>query len=182
MSGVSVSEDELESRLRRRWESLNLPADDYKVREKRYVILDEDKIGILKSLDPQHAKRQEGTGFSSLDLDALVNNKITPSDVDSSTSSPNTLGLDIQANDNSYFTTMQIGTPPRPFRILIDSGSADFWVPGEDCPVQTCGNHQRLGPATSSSFADATASGAQQQFRVVYGSGEVDGECDRFTA
>ena len=28
---------------------------------------------------------------------------------------------------------MQIGTPPRDFLILMDSGSADFWVGAENC-------------------------------------------------
>jgi len=28
---------------------------------------------------------------------------------------------------------MAIGTPPRTFNLLIDSGSADFWVGGEGC-------------------------------------------------
>ena len=29
--------------------------------------------------------------------------------------------------------TVQMGTPPRDFLILIDSGSADLWVGGEGC-------------------------------------------------
>lgn len=29
--------------------------------------------------------------------------------------------------------TVKIGTPPRDFHLLMDSGSADFWVGGEGC-------------------------------------------------
>ena len=32
-----------------------------------------------------------------------------------------------------YLATVQIGTPPRNFSVVVDSGSADFWVGGEDC-------------------------------------------------
>jgi len=28
---------------------------------------------------------------------------------------------------------LAIGTPPRTFSLLMDSGSADFWVGGEGC-------------------------------------------------
>lgn len=33
--------------------------------------------------------------------------------------------------DIEYFATVQIGNPPRDFRIIMDSGSADFWVGSE---------------------------------------------------
>jgi len=29
--------------------------------------------------------------------------------------------------------TFQLGTPPKDFRLLIDSGSADLWVGAEGC-------------------------------------------------
>lgn len=29
--------------------------------------------------------------------------------------------------------TVQLGTPPKDFRLLIDSGSADLWVGAEGC-------------------------------------------------
>lgn len=39
-----------------------------------------------------------------------------------------------------YIATVQIGNPPRDFRLLMDSGSADFWVGGEDCQAETGGD------------------------------------------
>jgi hypothetical protein len=38
-----------------------------------------------------------------------------------------------RANDVGYVSTIQIGTPPRDFRVIMDSGSADLWVGAEEC-------------------------------------------------
>lgn len=46
---------------------------------------------------------------------------------------PNSLGLAIQADDVGYVATIQMGTPPRDFNLLMDSGSADLWVGAEAC-------------------------------------------------
>ncbi|KAI0649313.1 acid protease [Trametes meyenii] len=85
----------------------------------------------------------------------------------------NSLGLDIEAKDVGYLATIQMGTPPRDFLILMDSGSADLWVGAEDCQSEAgggCGNHQFLGTQSSSSFQDLG-----QQFQVTYGTGAVAG-------
>ena len=77
------------------------------------------------------------------------------------------IGLVIEANDVGYFAPMLIGTPPRPFNVLMDSGSADFWIPSQLCNKdQTCGNHNTLGTKSSSSFA---VSDPVKSFQVTYG-------------
>jgi len=110
-------------------------------------------------------------GFSSLSLEAAINGGLTVAD---QPTDDNSLGLDIEANDVGYIATIQIGTPPRNFNILMDSGSADFWVGAENCQSQQgggCGNHTFLGTQSSSTFVDTN-----QQFEVTYGSGEVQGD------
>jgi hypothetical protein len=136
------------------------------------------------------ARDDTSAGFSPVDLDALETNSNTtanpPSEIDA-------LGLDIQASDAGYMATVQIGTPPRDFLILMDSGSADFWVGAEGCqssiiqgavcvsdsdqlafatliPLYVQGNHTFLGTQSSSSFVDT-----QKSFQVTYGSGAVSG-------
>jgi len=91
----------------------------------------------------------------------------------------NSLGLDIEGVDVGYVATIQIGTPPRSFSILMDSGSADFWVGSEDCQNsdrggEGCGNHRFLGNSTSSTFESS-----RQTFDVTYGTGAVSGNLAR---
>jgi len=92
-------------------------------------------------------------GFPQVDLDASKTNGTTKGN---KPTAANSLALDIvcvqitpvtleapqlisfySANDVGYVATVQIGTPPRNFSILMDSGSADFWVGGEGCVVGT---------------------------------------------
>ncbi|GJE85515.1 acid protease [Phanerochaete sordida] len=112
-----------------------------------------------------------GAGFSEVDLDAENNGGLTAANAPTA---DNSLGLDIEANDVGYIATVQLGTPPQDFKILMDSGSADFWVGGEQCQSTEggdCGNHTFLGTQSSSSFVDSG-----KQFAVTYGSGAVQGD------
>ncbi|KIJ14268.1 hypothetical protein PAXINDRAFT_169881 [Paxillus involutus ATCC 200175] len=116
------------------------------------------------------ASNATGTGVSPLDIQAATNGGLTAANPPTTN---NSLGLSIEADDVGYIATIQIGTPPRDFKLLMDSGSADFWVGGENCQSQQgggCGNHTFLGNQSSSSFVQSN-----QQFQVTYGSGAVQG-------
>ena len=39
----------------------------------------------------------------------------------------------LSGQDDGYLATVQMGTPPQNFTVLVDSGSADFWVGSEAC-------------------------------------------------
>ncbi|KAJ8487817.1 hypothetical protein ONZ45_g14186 [Pleurotus djamor] len=90
------------------------------------------------------------------------------------TSSIHSLGLDIEGNDYGYTTNILIGTPPREFKLLVDSGSSYLWVGGEGClnmeGTSDCSNHTLLGPTTSSTFKDTG-----DFFYVRYGGGAIGG-------
>lgn len=45
-----------------------------------------------------------------------------------------------RANDVGYLATIQMGTPPQNFLLLMDSGSADLWVGAENCVSDAGGN------------------------------------------
>ncbi|KAH8100901.1 acid protease [Cristinia sonorae] len=113
----------------------------------------------------------DGDGFSQIDAAAQAKGGLTPAIAPTAV---NSLGLDIEANDVGYIATVQIGTPPRDFKLLMDSGSSDLWVGAEGCQSEDggdCGNHVFLGEGSSSSFADTG-----RNFQVTYGSGAVQGD------
>jgi Eukaryotic aspartyl protease len=76
----------------------------------------------------------QSNGISSVDVEAAEKNTVTAANTPTTA---NSLGLDIQANDVGYVATVQMGTPPRDFKLLMDSGSADLWVGAEGCQSVT---------------------------------------------
>ncbi|KAF9466568.1 aspartic peptidase A1 [Collybia nuda] len=160
---TQVSDHELLSRIQKRASALSPLA-----LHKRYYSVSgtpgpHSKIGIK----PNHTKGQS----LATDVDGGA-----PADGLTKANKPsfgNSIGLDIQAKDRGYVGTVKIGTPARNFRLLMDSGSADLWVGGEGCIAPDdgdCGNHNFLGPKTSSSFRDTN-----QTWSIEYGTGAVSG-------
>jgi len=130
------------------------------------------------SLSARHRKKKANTGAVA-NSTANANSTIGGNDsqngvtVANTPQTANSLGLDIEANDVGYLATVQMGTPPRNFLILMDSGSADLWVGAENCKSQDgggCGQHLFLGSQSSSSFQDSG-----NPFSVTYGTGKVTG-------
>ena len=74
-----------------------------------------------------------GDGFSSADAQAPENSTLT---IANTPTTANSLGLNIEGDDVGYIATIQMGTPPRDFKLLMDSGSADLWVGSEGCQSQ----------------------------------------------
>jgi len=129
--------------------------------------------GVTVNADVADSSASDSTanGISPLDVqaeeDGTVTDALPPTDSDS-------LGLDIESNDVGYLATVQMGTPPQNYLLLMDSGSSDLWVgSAENCVSQAgggCGNHTFLGTSTSSTFV-----GSNQEFSVTYGSGSITG-------
>lgn len=105
-------------------------------------------------------------GFPQAALDAADSTKVQSA---KAVTAQQSLGLDIEANDIGYIATIQVGSANTPFRMLIDSGSADTWVPSSSCTG--CGqSHTKLGTKVSSSYKQQGS-----KFQITYGTGSVSG-------
>ncbi|OCF41401.1 hypothetical protein I317_04792 [Kwoniella heveanensis CBS 569] len=113
------------------------------------------------------ASGSSANGFSRVALQASQDLALTSSDAELIQG-----GLDyiIEGNDIGYLCEIQIGTPARTFLLLMDTGSADTWVPSTNCAAEQCGDHTALGTENSNTFL-----ASQRQFQVTYGSGNVAG-------
>ncbi|XP_050813076.1 gastricsin-like [Gopherus flavomarginatus] len=72
--------------------------------------------------------------------------------------------------DMSYYGEISIGTPPKNFLVLFDTGSSNLWVPSIYCQSQACTTHTRFNPSDSSTY-----SSNGQTFSLQYGSGSLTG-------
>ncbi|KAH8245687.1 hypothetical protein KR038_002447 [Drosophila bunnanda] len=71
-----------------------------------------------------------------------------------------------------YYTKIEIGTPPQEFTVLIDTGSANLWVPSIRCTALPCQNHRKYN-ATASKTHVAKNTDFQIQYASNSGEGGV---------
>lgn len=72
--------------------------------------------------------------------------------------------------DSFYFATVNIGTPPQAFNLVLDTGSSDTWVVSSACPPAQC-THNVHKFDTSKSH---TFHASDQPFHVSYGTGGIN--------
>ncbi|KIW05415.1 hypothetical protein, variant [Verruconis gallopava] len=88
----------------------------------------------------------------------------------SSPTQENSLGVDQDGSDYSYFSAFKFGTSDKVFYMLLDSAASNTWVMSSDCKSSACGVHNLLGTGDSSSLKVV-----QESFSVTYGTGSVQG-------
>ena len=82
----------------------------------------------------------------------------------------NSLAVDQDGTDFSYFSAINFGSTGKTMYLLIDSGASSTWVMGSDCTTKACQSHNVFGNADSSTLGTTDKS-----FSLAYGTGSVSG-------
>lgn len=85
-------------------------------------------------------------------------------------SQSNSMAVNQDGTDYSYFSTLKFGSSGESLYMLVDTGAANTWVMGSDCTSRACNAHNTFGQANS-----GTLQITNTPWDVTYGTGKVSG-------
>ncbi|CDW94732.1 hypothetical protein [Sporisorium scitamineum] len=121
-------------------------------------------------LHPDISKRDpETTRKWALRQAEVMKSKFGPSN---SNQKRQTIGLTDVGPDSYYYAQVSVGTPAQNFNVVLDTGSADFWLVDTQCGTsQGCDSNLNKYDTSASS----TNIGSGTPFSITYGTGAVRG-------
>lgn len=75
--------------------------------------------------------------------------------------------------DSQFYATIQLGTPPQYFDVILDTATANLWIPSKKCKSSACSGHNRYDNSSTTFIADGTP------FSINYGNSIVQGHLSR---
>lgn len=72
--------------------------------------------------------------------------------------------------DTTFYGEISLGSPPQPFRVIFDTGSADTWVFSAQCGSTACHGHSQFNQNRSKTYQQTP-----NAFKIRYGTGRVSG-------
>lgn len=82
----------------------------------------------------------------------------------------NSVAIDEDGSDLSYFASVAFGSSGKKMYMLLDTGAGNTWVFGDQCTSSTCQQHNTFGTAESN-----TLNITSTPWNVSYGTGTVSG-------
>jgi len=77
--------------------------------------------------------------------------------------------------NTQYYGTVQVGTPPKPFTVVFDTGSSVLWVPDAACTSNACTTHNQFRLHASSTGKLLGDADTVKEAKIEYGTGSMTG-------